>query len=119
MTKALLILLSLLLAALALAQDAPKIKAGDMLRLTCEEEATLNKEYAVSRQGMILVDFLGAFKVEGMTESEAADAISKKLVDEWSWGQAQPPEEPHPNYRNVLQPRSQCCLRCCFLRPRY
>lgn len=81
MPKKLLLLLLLLLATIALAQD-PRIKTGDTLRMTCEEEPTLNKEYTVTQQGMVLVDFLGAVKVEGMTEREAAKAISDRLVNE-------------------------------------
>ncbi len=71
-----------LLAAVVFAQDATKIKAGDRVRLTCEEEPTLNKEYAVSAQGMVLIDFLGAVKVEGLTEAEAARTIADRLISE-------------------------------------
>ena len=58
MTKARLVLLSLLLAALAFAQDATKIKAGDSVRLRCEEEATLNKEsswYSVDQNHIVVI----------------------------------------------------------------
>lgn len=82
MTKLLTVLLMLVVSVFALAQDAEKIKSGDKIRLTCEEEATLNKDYTVTEQGIVLVDFLGAVKVEGLTEQEAASTISKKLVDE-------------------------------------
>ena len=68
-------------AAAALAQDA-KIKPGDVLRMTCEEEPTLNKEYTVTEQGVILVDFLGAVSVLGLTEQEAAKTVSDRLVNE-------------------------------------
>ena len=81
MLKALILSVLVLATAIAAAQDA-KIKPGDRLRLLCEEEATLNREYAVSDQGIILVDFLGAIKVEGLTEHEAAEAISKRLVED-------------------------------------
>ena len=76
------LLILVLFSGIALAQDAPKIKAGDRLRLTCEEEPTLNKEYAVSSQGMVLVDFLGAVKVQGLTEAEAARTIADRLISE-------------------------------------
>lgn len=69
-------------ATLAFAQDPPKIKVGDVLRMTCEEEPTLNKSYTVTQQGIILVDFIGAVHVEGNTEAEAARIVSARLVDE-------------------------------------
>ncbi len=81
MLKALILSVLVLAAAFAAAQDAT-IKPGDRLRLLCEEEATLNREYTVSDRGLILVDFLGAIKVEGLTEQEAAKAIAKRLVDD-------------------------------------
>ncbi|MCH8979847.1 MAG: SLBB domain-containing protein [Armatimonadetes bacterium] len=81
MLKALILSILVLATAFAAAQDA-QIKPGDRLRLLCEEEATLNREYTVSDQGIILVDFLGAIKVEGLTEQEAAMAIAKRLIDD-------------------------------------
>ena len=80
MLRALILSVLVLAAAFAAAQDAT-IKPGDRLRLLCEEEATLNREYTVSDAGIILVDFLGAIKVEGLTEQEAALAIAKQLID--------------------------------------
>jgi polysaccharide export outer membrane protein len=74
-------LLALLLPLLCLSQVPAKIKVGDVLRMTCEEEPTLNKQYTVTDQGMILVDFLGAVHVEGNTEAEAARIVSSRLVD--------------------------------------
>jgi protein involved in polysaccharide export with SLBB domain len=70
-----------LFATTALAQE-PKIKVGDRLKMTCEEEPTLNKDYTVTAQGVILVDFIGAVHVEGNTEAEAARIVSARLVDE-------------------------------------
>ncbi|MEZ5162753.1 MAG: polysaccharide biosynthesis/export family protein [Fimbriimonadaceae bacterium] len=64
-----------------LAQDA-KIKAGDKIRLMCEEESALNKDYTVSDDGLVLIDFLGAVKISDLTEKQAAEKISKQLVDE-------------------------------------
>ena len=77
----LLVLLAALLTTLAFAQDR-KIKVGDTLAMTCEEEATLNKKYTVTQQGVVLVDFIGAVHVEGNTEAEAARIISARLVNE-------------------------------------
>lgn len=65
------------------AQAAPqRIKPGDKVTVTCEEEPTLNREYTITRDGLILVAFIGAVPVAGLTEAEASDRIAKKLVDE-------------------------------------
>ncbi|HXH61043.1 MAG TPA: SLBB domain-containing protein, partial [Fimbriimonadaceae bacterium] len=48
----------------------------------CEQESTLNKEYKVTDQGVILVDFIGAVKVEGLTEEQAAKKVSDQLVND-------------------------------------
>ncbi len=81
MLKRLFVLAVALIATIALAQEA-KIKVGDRLRMTCEEEPTLNKEYTVTQQGVILVDFIGAVHLEGNTEAEAARIVSARLVGE-------------------------------------
>lgn len=64
------------------AQAAPLIKAGDTLQLICAEEPSINQDYRVTSDGLILVDFLGAVKVAGLTEAQAADKIAKQLLDE-------------------------------------
>jgi protein involved in polysaccharide export with SLBB domain len=82
MLKRILVLATLFAATVAFAQEPARIKAGDTVRMTCEEEPTLNKEYAVTAQGMILVDFLGAVKVAGLTEPEAARLLADRLLNE-------------------------------------
>lgn len=62
--------------------QAPVIKVGDTLQLICDEEGSINRDYKVTADGLILVDFLGAVKVEGLTEIQAADKVAKQLVDE-------------------------------------
>lgn len=69
--------------ALAWAQDSvKKIQALDKLKVTCSEESLLSKTYKVTKDGVILVDFLGAVDVQGLTEKEAADKLSQKLVSD-------------------------------------
>lgn len=70
------------LTSMLLAQAAPIIKAGDTLQLICAEESSINQDYRVTSDGLILVDFLGAVKVSGLTEIQAADKIAKQLLDE-------------------------------------
>ena len=64
----------------AMAQQ--RIQPSDTLRVICVEEPGLNKNYEVTDDGMILVNFLGAVNVKGMTEAEAAATIKKQLEDE-------------------------------------
>lgn len=67
-------------ATIALAQGV--IKPNDTIRLMCEEEPALNRDYKVTDDGLVLVQYLGAVKVGGLTEKQAGDTISKQLVDE-------------------------------------
>lgn len=81
MARLILLITALCTFCLAFGQTA-KIKPGDKLQVICKEEPTLNRDYDVLKDGLILVDFLGAVKVEGLTEAQAADEISKRLVSE-------------------------------------
>ena len=76
------VMLAALVAAIVIAQEPATIANGDRLRLLCEEEPQLNKEYSVNSQGLILVDFLGAVRVAGLTEVEAAERIATQLIKE-------------------------------------
>lgn len=58
------------------------IQPGDKLMIQVAEEASLNKEYVVTADGLVLMNFLGAVKVSGLTESEAATQIRTQLVDQ-------------------------------------
>jgi len=58
------------------------IKPGDTIQLICAEESSINHDYKVTSDGLILVDFLGAVKISGLTETQAADKIAKQLLDE-------------------------------------
>ena len=65
------------------AQDSiKKIQALDKIKVTCSEESLLSKSYKVTKDGVILVDFLGAVEVQGLTEKEAAEKLSQKLVSD-------------------------------------
>ncbi len=63
-------------------QSIEKIKAGDKLKLTVSEEPSINREYKVTPDGLILVNFLGAVKVTGLTPDEAAKKVSDRLVSD-------------------------------------
>ncbi|MDK3158618.1 polysaccharide biosynthesis/export family protein [Kamptonema cortianum] len=72
----------LLLLTIGSAFAQAKIKAGDILRLVCIEEPSMNRDYTVTSDGLVLVDFLGAVKVEGLTEAQAASTVQKQLIDQ-------------------------------------
>lgn len=59
-----------------------RIQPKDTLRLICAEEPGLNKNYQVTDEGVILVNFLGAVEVKGLTEAEAAAKVKKQLEDD-------------------------------------
>ncbi|MBS1708337.1 MAG: SLBB domain-containing protein [Armatimonadetes bacterium] len=83
MARKVVIFLFLALAAFVWAtpQDA-KLAPGDRIKIACDEETTLNREYKVTVDGYVLVNFLGAVKVGGLTEQEAAAKIANQLVAE-------------------------------------
>lgn len=62
--------------------QSPVIKPGDTVQLICAEESSINRDYRVTSDGLILVDFLGAVKIADLTEQQAADKIAKQLLDE-------------------------------------
>lgn len=73
-------LLVLLVAALpGLSQERP-LRAGDKVRLTCEEEPSLNRDYTLTRDGLLLLSFVGAVEVGGLTPPDAAKRVADQLV---------------------------------------
>lgn len=52
------------------------------MQLICAEESSINRDYRVTSDGLILVDFLGAVKIVDLTEQQASDKIAKQLLDE-------------------------------------
>lgn len=53
------------------------LKPGDEVTLTCTEEPKLDGNYLITSTGLILLPFVGAVEVAGLTE----DAASKKVAD--------------------------------------
>jgi protein involved in polysaccharide export with SLBB domain len=80
--RCLLAILLVLLSVVVFAQPAERIiRPGDKLKMTCQEAPELNRTYAVSDDGFILVQFLGKVKVDGLSRAEAAKKISAQLLD--------------------------------------
>jgi len=58
------------------------IKPEDKVRLVCEEEPALTKDYTITKDGLIVLSFIGAIDVSGLTEKQAADKIAAKLIEQ-------------------------------------
>ncbi len=78
-SRLLIFLLLILGCALGFAQDKV-IRANDKIKVVCEEEPALNRDYLVTKDGFVLVSFIGAVKVSGLTEAAAGDALEDELV---------------------------------------
>lgn len=63
----------------AVAQDRV-IRPNDKVKVVCEEEPALNRDYTVTSDGFILMSFIGAVKVSGLSEKAAADRIVEELL---------------------------------------
>lgn len=60
--------------------DDPVIRAQDKIQVTCEEEPSLNRTYSVTDDGLVLLSFIGAVKVAGLSEVGAAELIRDELI---------------------------------------
>jgi protein involved in polysaccharide export with SLBB domain len=72
------LILGLLLAALAVAQTAPVLRPGDVIKVVCEE-MTGSGDYPLDRFGNANIAFIGKVNLAGLTEIEAAAMIAKQL----------------------------------------
>ena len=100
------VLLTLMVALPATLHAQQKIQPGDVMSLTCIEEPALNGEYTVNPNGFVLLQFIGAVQVKGLTAEEAARKIADTLVRQQILrratikvrlkGDALPPMQPPP-----------------------
>jgi polysaccharide export outer membrane protein len=58
------------------------IRPGDCLKLVCEQEASLSKEYLVCHEGTINLPFLGRTLLAGLTLPEASTRIREGLLSQ-------------------------------------
>ena len=82
MMRLLLVLLALCVSGLSLAQSKVVVKAGDSVSVVCEEEPSLNKDYPITRDGYIVMQFIGAVNIAGLTEDVAAAKIAATLIEQ-------------------------------------
>jgi protein involved in polysaccharide export with SLBB domain len=77
-------ILCLFVSGIGWAGDQPDriVKPGDKLRLTCVEEPQLNNTYTVTKDGLIVLPFVGAIEVKNITVQEAAVKIATELMQQ-------------------------------------
>lgn len=56
------------------------VKPGDTVTVVCEEEPTISKDYKITKDGLIVLSFVGAQRVAGLSEDMAAAKISSALL---------------------------------------
>ncbi|MBS1705737.1 MAG: SLBB domain-containing protein [Armatimonadetes bacterium] len=76
------LMLLLTLVSGVVAQSTRSIRPGDKIQVICQEEPALDRTYEVTQDGLIILPFVGAIKVGGLSEGEAAVAISGALIDQ-------------------------------------
>lgn len=75
------ILLILFLACCTFAARPHRIlKPNDVVRIKCAEEPSLDKDYTVSKDGDIVMPFLGSVQVAGLSDKDAGAKIRDSLI---------------------------------------
>ncbi|MCC7434203.1 MAG: SLBB domain-containing protein [Methanoregulaceae archaeon] len=82
MMRFLWVFLALVLSAVAVSQSRVVVKAGDSVSVVCEEEPSVNKDYPITRDGYVVMQFIGAVSVAGLTEEVAAAKIAATLIEQ-------------------------------------
>lgn len=80
MLRILILLVSIVIACSAVAQSI--VKPGDSVSVICQEESSLSREYSITRDGFIIMQFIGAVSIAGLKEAEAATKISATLIEQ-------------------------------------
>lgn len=58
------------------------VKPNDTVNVVCEEEASLSKDYVITRDGFIVMQFIGAVNIAGLEEKAAAAKISATFIEQ-------------------------------------
>lgn len=74
------LLVALLLAPMAMAQDSYRIKAGDVLRIEVLEDATLNRSALVAPDGRVALPLAGTVSAAGRSVEAVQAEIAQKLA---------------------------------------
>src|SRR5688572_24356578 len=76
------LLVGLLALASVIAYAQNTILPKDVVELKCVEDTKLDGEYTITDDGLILVQYIGAVSVQGLTAQAAAAKISNELVSQ-------------------------------------
>jgi protein involved in polysaccharide export with SLBB domain len=80
--KALLLLLILALSCLGFSATQKKVvRPNDQVTLSCDEEASLNRQYTIDKDGFIVMQYVGAVDIGGLSENAAGLKIGATLVN--------------------------------------
>ncbi|NUL82954.1 MAG: SLBB domain-containing protein [Armatimonadetes bacterium] len=72
----------MLVVAVALpALSQQRLKAGDSVRITVEEDASLSRVYVVNQSGNLMLPLIGMVKAEGLTLDELAQTVARLLIE--------------------------------------
>lgn len=74
--------LGALLIATGFPQTRSVVKPGDNVNVVCEEEPSLSKDYTITRDGYIVMQFVGAVNIAGLDEPTAGAKISATLIEQ-------------------------------------
>lgn len=58
------------------------IVPGDLVAMTCAEDNALNGSYTITDSGQIILKYIGAVDIGGLTEKAAADKIGAALIEQ-------------------------------------
>jgi protein involved in polysaccharide export with SLBB domain len=70
------------LCALSYAQSKALVKPGDSVNVVCEEEPSLSKDYVITRDGFIIMQFIGAVSLVGLREDQASAKLAATLIEQ-------------------------------------
>lgn len=76
------VVLGLFGVALASCQTKTVVKPGDNINIVCEEEPSLSKDYTITRDGYVVMQFIGAVAIAGFDEPTAAAKVSATLIEQ-------------------------------------
>lgn len=74
--------LALLCACVCMGQIKAVVRPGDGVHVVCEEEPSLSKDYTITRDGYIVMQFIGAVSIAGLDELTASAKLAATLIEQ-------------------------------------
>jgi protein involved in polysaccharide export with SLBB domain len=69
-------------AALGSGQTRKFVRPNDTVTVNCAEEPAISKDYTITRDGFIIMQYAGAVRIGGLSEADAGNKIAQALVSE-------------------------------------